>query len=62
MRDVNPHLWFSPEELELCRACGERSAVRLSAGDSVVCFACGHVADVDDEPTQPSGERQSNGG
>jgi len=43
--DFDLHQWFTPDELEACPACGEQAAIRLPASASLLCGACGHVAE-----------------
>lgn len=42
--DFDLHLWFAPEELEPCPACGELAGIRLPTSGSLLCAGCGHIA------------------
>src|SRR5262245_16559780 len=48
MGDVDLHAWFHGEELETCRACGERAAIRVAATRPSLCLACGGVDTAED--------------
>jgi len=43
MSDLDPQLWFGPDELERCPACGEPAGVRLPTSDSFMCLSCGDL-------------------
>jgi hypothetical protein len=48
--DFDLHHWFAPEELEPCAACGEQAGIRLPTSGSLLCAACGHIAEGVVEP------------
>jgi ribosomal protein S27E len=50
MGDVDPHAWFTGEELASCPACGERAAIPVLASRSVLCLACGSVTATEVSP------------
>lgn len=43
--DFDLHQWFEPDELEPCPACGAHAGIRLPTSGSLLCGACGHVAE-----------------
>jgi uncharacterized Zn finger protein len=61
MGDVDPHAWFTGEELAPCPACGERAAIPVLASRSVLCLACGSVTTAEGTPKPTQSEAAIDG-
>jgi hypothetical protein len=61
MGDVDPHAWFTGEELAPCPDCGERGAIPVLANRSVLCLACGSVTSTEGAPEPAESEAAIDG-